>query len=154
MRVGLAVVLVAVPLALAQADEPAPAASCDVRVVHALKEGSGIDPRITKLRPYLEKAHFSEWHQFKLLDDKQLKLQPQGAAGFELPNGRKVTLTYLDHFIAENEHRLRIRLTIDRPDKRVLETTFVLDEGGVVLQGGQKYENGRLILGITCKTEK
>jgi hypothetical protein len=151
MRLCIAVLCL---MGVARADEPAPSAACDVRIVHALKEVGGIDPRITLLRPYLEKAQFAEWRQFKLLEEKQIKLLPHGSATFDLPNGRKGTLTYVDHFIADKEHRMRLKLTIDRPDKRMLDTTFVLDEGGVVLQGGQKHGNGRLILGITCKTEK
>jgi hypothetical protein len=142
-----------VPL-VAWADDPAPSAVCHVRIVHALKDGNGIDPRITRMRPYLERPQFAEWHQFKLLEDKELKLPANGTADFTLPNGRKGTLTYVDHFIADKEHRLRIKLTLDRPDKRMLDTTFVLDEDGLVLQGGQKHDNGRLILGISCKTEK
>src|SRR3954465_2669597 len=113
MRLFVAVALVlAAPSA--RADEAAPPAVCNVRIVHALKDGNGMDPRISRLRPYLQKAQFAEWHQFKLLEDKELKLAPHGVAPFELPNGRKGTLTYVDHFISEKEHRLRIKLTIDR----------------------------------------
>ena len=137
----------------AGADEPP--AKCELRVIHAMKEGSGIDPRITLLRPYLEKAPFTAWHQFKLLDDKQVSILPHGNAGFELPNGRKGTLTYIDHSqAADGDHRLRLNLVIENGGKRVLNTTFVLDEGGVVMQAGQKYQNGLLIIGISCKTEK
>jgi hypothetical protein len=135
------------------ADEPP--AKCELRVIHALKEGSGIDPRITRLRPYLERAPFTAWHQFKMLDDKQLEIQPHGAAEFELPNGRKGTLTYVDHSLAaDGDHRLRLNLVLDKAGKHVINTTFVLDEGGVVMHAGQKYQNGLLIIGLSCKTEK
>ena len=156
-RLGACLGLLVACLGAARADEPAPAAKCSIRVVHALKEGNGIDPRITRLKPYFEKGPFTEWHQFKLLEDKEVKLEPHGSAQFDLPNGRKGTLTYVDHFVADKEHRMRLQLTIDRPPptmKRMLNTTFVLDEDGVVLQAGQRHENGRLILGISCKTEK
>ena len=139
---------------VARADEPAPDAKCKVRIVLAQRDGNGIDPRITRLRPYLEQPPFTAWHQFKLLEEKDLDLAPHGAAPFDLPNGRKGKLTYVDHFIANKEHRLRINLTIDRPDKQMLNTTFVLDEDGVVLQAGQRHQGGRLILGISCKTAK
>jgi hypothetical protein len=137
---------------LAGAHEGGPA-KCNLRVVHATKDGSGVDPKLTPLRVYFEQPTFAAWHQFKLLEDKQLTIPPKGVANFDLPNGRKGTLTYVEHFEEKKEHRLRIKLTIDRPDKRMLETTFVLDESGVVLQAGQRHEGGRLILAISCKTE-
>jgi hypothetical protein len=45
-------------------------------------------------------------------------------------------------------------MTIDDPKKhsRMLDTTFKLDEGGVVLHVGQHYQGGVLILGVSCKT--
>ncbi len=154
MRV-LAVAVLLGCAAVSVADEPATAAKCDLRVIHALKEGGGIDPRITRLRPYLERAPFTAWHEFKLLDDKQMELAPHGSASFDLPNGRKGTLTYLDHMLAaDGDHRMRLQLTLDNGEKRVLNTTFVLDEGGVVLQVGQKYQAGLLILGVSCQSGK
>jgi len=153
MRTAFAVLMMLT--AVARSEEEATPAKCDVRIIQALKEGSGIDPKITRLRPYLEHAPFTAWHRFKLLDDKQLNLTPHGGkAGFDLPNGRKATLSYVDHFMQGKEHRMRLQLTIDRAEKQMLNTTFVLDEDGVVLQAGQSYENGKLILGISCKTEK
>lgn len=150
---------VAVPAMPARGDEPAPAAKCAVRTIHALKEGSGgagatIDPRISGLRAYLEKPPFTSWKAFRLLDDKEVMLQPHGSSPFELPNGRHGSLTYLDHLIGDGEHRMRLQLTLSDGTKKVLNTTFVLDEGGVVLQAGQRYQNGLLILGISCQTEK
>ena len=115
----------------------------------------GIDARFTRLRAYLERAPFTAWHEFKLLDEKEMELLPHGSAGFDLPNGRKATLTYVGHLMAaDGDHRMRLQLTLDNGKKRVLNTTFVLDEGGVVLNAGQKYQNGLIIVGISCKTEK
>jgi hypothetical protein len=140
--------------ALAAADEE-PMAKCAVRIIHALHEGEGIDPKITLLRPYLQKPPFTAWKQFKLLDDKELTLAPHGTATFELPNGKQASLTYVDHFIAhDGDHRLRLQFGISDKQKKLLHTTFVLDEGGVLLQAGQKYESGLLVLGISCQTQK
>ena len=139
----------------AAADEPPPPATCELRVIHALKEGGGIDPRITRLRPYLERAPFTAWHEFKLLSSTEVELAPKGSSSFDLPNGRKGTLTYVEHLLAsDGDHRMRLQLLIENGPKRVLNTTFVLDEGGVVLQAGQKYQGGLLVLGVSCKTEK
>ena len=139
--------------ARARADEPS--ANCSVRMIQALHEGAGIDPKITTLRPYLEKAPFTAWKQFKLLDEKELVLAPHASSSFALPNGREGTLSYVDHFVAKDgDHRLRLQLTILDGKKKMLATTFVLDEGGVVLQAGQKLDTGLLILGFSCKTQQ
>jgi hypothetical protein len=143
----------------ARADDPA--AVCTVRVVKALHSAEApagahnpaplIDPRLEPLKPYLEKAPFTSWHEFKLLEEKPLHLQPHGTARFMLPNGRQVTLTYVDHLLREdNKHRLRLQLGIHKGDRQVLNTTFVVDEGGVVVQAGQQFQKCLLILGISC----
>jgi hypothetical protein len=132
-------------------------ATCEVPVIHA-KPGAGatqIDPKIDKLKPYLSRPPFTAWHDFKLLDKKEATLQENGSTEFMLPNQRQATLTFLGHTGGPGEHRMRLRLVIDHPEKkhRVLDTTFVLDEGGVVLHVGQKHDNGVLILGVSCKTQ-
>ncbi len=130
------------------------AAMCEVRVIHALHDNQGIDPQINKLRPYLEKPPFTAWGHFKLLDKAELTIERKKDGTFALPNGKQASLTYLDHFIADDgDHRLRLQFGIRDGAHQVLKTTFVLDEGGVVLQAGQKYQDGLLILGISCKTK-
>jgi hypothetical protein len=149
-------VVVALLCAVAASADEAPPAKCELRAIQATKEGSGIDPRITLLRPYLEKEPFIAWHHFKLLDDKQVMITPHGDAALDLSNGRKGTLTYLDHTLAsDGDHRLRLKLVVEQGGKRLIDTIFVLDEGGVVMQAThQKSQKQLLIIGISCKTEK
>jgi hypothetical protein len=132
-------------------------ASCDVPVIHALPGGAAnaqIDAAIGTLKPYLTRPPFTAWHQFKLLDRKNVQVAQGGSQSFILPNNRKATLSFLGHTQGPGEHRLRLRLTIDHSEKhhRVLDTTFVLDEGGVVLHVGQQHQGGVLILAVSCKT--
>jgi hypothetical protein len=135
----------------AVADAP-PKANCDVRMIQASHDGSGIDERITRLRPYLEKAPFTAWKKFQLLGNKELVLAPETNEKFELPNGNSASLTYVEHVMSpKGKHRLRLKLEIDHGDKKEVNTTFVLDEGGVVLQAGQKIGGGMLILGVSCE---
>ena len=100
MRALLAAVVFLGGVAAATADEPPPSAKCELRVIQALKEGGGIDPRIVRLRPYLERAPFTAWHEFKLLHSQEIELAPRGSASFDIPNGRKGTLTYVEHVLA------------------------------------------------------
>jgi hypothetical protein len=154
---GAAAVALGAVMLLVGGAARAESATCDVPIVHALP-GAGatqIDPKIDQLRPYLSKAPFTAWHDFRLLDRKQLTLQEGGAATFMMPDKRPATLTFLGHTAGPGEHRMRLRLVIEHPEKqhKVLDTTFVLDEGGVVLNVGHRHDNGVLILAVSCKTQ-
>jgi hypothetical protein len=140
----------------ARADEVP--AHCAVRVIQALPHGSGFDARITRLRKQLEQPPFTAWHHFKLLGEENLTVALHESGAFVLPNGKPASVTYVEHVERpDGKHRLRMRLEIEgrqgqaMPPKD-LSTVFVLDEGGVVLQAGQKYQEGILILGISCST--
>lgn len=148
---GLAVAMLAGGAAFADS------ASCDIPVIHALPGGAAnpqLDPAIGTLRPYLTRPPFTAWHEFKLLDRKTLQVAQGGSQSFTLPNKRQATLAFLGHVPGQGEHRLRLRLTIDHTERkhRALDTTFVLDEGGVVLHVGQQHQGGVLILAVSCKT--
>ncbi len=146
--------LLAVALTSSVARADGQAAMCEVRIIHALHDGQGIDPQINKLRSYLEKPPFTAWSHFKLLDKQELSIERRKPSDFKLPNGKLAQLTYVDHFIADDgDHRLRLQLGIRDGAHQDLKTTFVLDEGGVVLQAGQRYQDGLLILGISCTTK-
>jgi hypothetical protein len=143
---------------VARADEPAAPkskAKCVVMIIHALPDGQGVqamDPKIDSLKPYLEKGPFTAWKRFSLLDEKSFDVSTNDTDRFTLPNGKQVAITYVDHVKREDgKHRLRLRLEIEDGPRKLLNTVFVLDEGGVVLSAGQKHLNGLLILGIRCE---
>jgi hypothetical protein len=146
-------VVLALALGLAvPASAESPKATCMLRSIQASPTGEGIDPRLTRLKPYLEKAPFTAWKKFDLMDEKELTLAPASSGQTTLPNGNHASLTYVDHVMSpQGKHRLRLRLEIDHGDKKELNTTFVLDEGGVVLQAGQKHGGALLILGVSCE---
>jgi hypothetical protein len=132
-------------------------ATCDVPIIQALHNGDDgkaptIDPDIRRLKPFLQRAPFTAWREFKLLDRKELTIPLAGSGDFDLPNGRKAILTFIDHTLGPGDHRMRLHLTIDDHGKKMLDTTFVLDEGGVVLHAGQPFHGGILVVGVSCKT--
>lgn len=134
-------------------------AACDLPIIHALHNGDDgraptVDERIQRLKPYLQRAPFTAWRDFRLLDRKELRVAEKGSSSFTLPNGREATLTFLDHTDGPGDHRLRLQMKIEDRSRgtKMLDTTFVLDEGGVVLLVGQKFESGILVLGVSCKT--
>jgi hypothetical protein len=137
-----------------RADEPPPTAKCEVRVIQASNQGEGIDPQITRLRGYLTRAPFTAWKHFKLADSRELTVEPRAAATFPMPNGREGTLTYVDHMLRpDGKHRLRLELGVHEGDKPLMHTTFVLDEGGVVLHAAHRHaKDGVMILAVSCET--
>jgi hypothetical protein len=134
-------------------------ATCDVPIIQALHNGDDgqsptIDPAIRRLKPYLQRAPFTAWREFKLVDRKELRLPLHGSARFALPNGRTAQLTFAAHTTGPGDHRLRLHLAIEDGAKKMLDTTFVLDEGGVVLHAGQRYQDGILVLGVSCRSQE
>jgi hypothetical protein len=134
-------------------------ATCDVPVIKASPGDASkppqLDPQIDRLKPYLTKAPFTAWHEFKLMDANHIQVPEKGSTSFELANGRKATLTFFGHANGADEHRLRLRLVVEHPEKnhRVLDTTFILDEGGVMLHAGQQKQTGMWIVAVSCKTK-
>ena len=155
----LALASVAAVDARAQAVETA---RCEVPIIHAVRGDQSkpqhIDSGISRLRGYFEKEPFIAWREFKLLEKKELQFNGAGESKFMLPNGREATLSFVEHIrgVDQSDHRMRLRLQIEAKNKkgRMLDTTFVLEEGGVVLQGGQHYQGGVLVLAISCTTQE
>ncbi len=129
-------------------------APCTLWIVHGLPDAGGVDAKLQKLKPYLEKPMFGEWKKFALLEEKSMNLTDNAPGKFTLPNGRSGTLTLLGVVEKAGKSRLRLRLTVEEGDKKPLDTVFVVDEGGVVLQAGQKHLTGKLILGVSCDKHK
>ena len=150
--VGAALVLCA---AAARADEPpAPPARCTLRVIHALPQPGGIDPRLPHLRWRLSRPPFSDWHTFKLMSEEQKEIAPTGKVDYPLPDGRHAELVYAEHALGPNgRHIVRGSLTIAGP-KSHARTMFALDEGGVLLVADARHQGGILIYALSCKTEK
>ena len=156
-RGAAAAVVVGAAMLLGGGVARAMTATCDVPIIQALP-GSGdtkLDPKIGLLRPYLSKPPFTGWHDFKLLDRKMLTIAEGASQQFMMPGGRAATLTFVEHIAGSGHHRMRLRLWIDHPQNkhRAVDTTFVLDEGGVVLHVGQHHDNGILVVGVSCKTQ-
>jgi hypothetical protein len=133
----------------ALADEPP--ASCGVKIILASHAGSGVDPKLVGLKHYLAKDPFTTYKSFQLLDEKKWSLRASQTEKLKLPNGKEMALTYVDTVAGTNGKRVRLRLEISDDSKKLLNTTFTLDEGAYVLQAGQRHKDGLLILGVSCE---
>jgi hypothetical protein len=143
--------LVAGTMSRARADE----ADCSVQVVHATKGADAnaatvIDDSLERMKHLVVRL---PWNQYHLLDTKKLVIKEKTSQTFALPNGKQVELGYLMHMPRAEKHRIRLELKVTDGPRSILDTTFVLDEGGMVLQAGTHYQGGRLILAITCSTK-
>ena len=128
-----------------------PEITCEARVIHATHGSGGVDPKIKRVAKYLQKPPFTSWSEFKQIGEKDFKIGPGGSDRLDLPNGRRATIGYVAPLHPpKGKERLRLRLTLTEGDKSFLDTVFVLDDEGIVLQAGQRYDQGMLILGISC----
>src|SRR4051812_14371167 len=83
--------------ALVRADEPAPPARCAIHSILATAGAGGVDPQLTRLRPYLERPPFSSWKSFKLLSQQEQTIAPGATAQYALPTGNDAVVTYARH---------------------------------------------------------
>jgi hypothetical protein len=142
-RTMLASVLVGALLPIARADETAP---CEVLVVLGSNEGSGSDPALDKLEA-LRKPPFDTFSRKTLLQRAELTLSLGGESEIELPNGRKLRLSWVER---TKEGRLRLKLSINKPGQRdyLPLMTVAAAPGDPFFVAGQKYEGGTLIIGV------
>ncbi|HEX5657808.1 MAG TPA: hypothetical protein VFX59_11465 [Polyangiales bacterium] len=128
---------------LAHAQETAP---CEVLVVLGSTEGSGVDPALDKLEA-LRKPPFDSFPKKTLLKRVELALSLGGETEVELPNGRKLRLSWVER---TKEGRLRLKLSINKPGQRdyLPLMTVVAAPGDPFFVAGQKYEGGTLIIGV------
>jgi len=126
-------------------------ASCTVRVIHAKNEGGSLDPKLEPLKAQLTRPPLSAWKSFGLLRSDELALRAQNASTFAVPGDHQGSLEFLGTVEGNGKQRLRLRLQILDGTAKLLNTVFVIDNGGTVLQAGIKHEQGLLVMGFTCK---
>jgi hypothetical protein len=121
-------------------------AQCEVLVVLGSSEGSGSDPQLDKLEA-LKKPPFDSFPKKTLLKRVELALALAGESEIELPNGRKLRLSWVER---TKEGRLRLKLSINKPGQRdyLPLMTVVAAPGDPFFVAGQKYEGGTLIIGV------
>jgi hypothetical protein len=143
---SFALALVLVSSHLAQADERA---SCEVLMIHALREGSGIDSRLSQLRQ-LREPPFNAYTTFRLLQRARLQLTLGTPMTVALPTGRSLRLSLSGRV---NANRLKFQVSINRPNRAdyLPGLEYVTQRGEPFFQAGQSYQRGVLVLGFVCR---
>jgi hypothetical protein len=119
----------------------------EVLILHATNEKKGMDPRIGKL-PELEKAPFSNYDSYQVLDRARLPLKKDDPQNLKLPNGRTLQVGLLD----EPQHEsVRLTASINRPNGKgeflpLLEVKAHVGQAFIV--AGQSHKKGILVLVI------
>lgn len=118
-------------------------ATSEIIVLHATNDGAGIDPEIGDV-PQLEKAPFSSFDSYKLLDRGKVKLSPKGERS--LPDGGKLAV----EVTSVEDGRYAISASVfKKGGKKFLPAVKVnAKKKEYFFIAGQKYQEGILVIGI------
>ncbi|MCS6914025.1 MAG: hypothetical protein NZ890_12385 [Myxococcota bacterium] len=149
-RLLCALALLLPGLALAETQQAAGSVQCTVRIIHARSEDGEVDPRLAPLRPQLSRPPMSSWRSFRLLQQHELRVGSEAPSTFAVPGEHEGALQFQGK-VEGSKVRLRLRLEIRDGRARLLNTVFVIDDGGTMLHGGIRHGDGVLVTGITCR---
>ncbi len=150
---ALLAVLVGVRGGTALASPPPPV--IELSVIHALRAdgGASIDPRLRDLPQLTRDEPFVRYNVYKLLERKDLALEPDKPSTSVLVNGRTLQVTLVDVAEDAGSKRFHVRAEIGEPGKKaflkLLEVTASPNEPFFV--GGQSYEGGTLFLELVVR---
>jgi hypothetical protein len=123
----------------------------EITVIHAASSDAGgsIDPLLRDLPQLTREQPFVRYNVYKVLERKELPLEPGKPISSALPNGRTLQVTLVD----EADRRFHVRAEIGEPGKKaflkLLEVTASGNEPFFV--GGQTYDGGTLFLELVVR---
>jgi hypothetical protein len=134
-----------------------PAIEITVILAASSDAGATIDPLLHDLPQLTRQQPFVRYNVYKVLERKELPLEPGKPASSVLPNGRTLQVTLVAPGGApgkdEAERRFHVRAEIGEPGKqaflKLLEVTASGNEPFFV--GGQSYEGGTLFLELVVR---
>jgi hypothetical protein len=126
-----------------------------VTTIHArtTDAGGSIDPALRDLPQLGRDQPFVRYNVYKLLDRKELALEPGKPVENPLPNGRVLQVTLVDATGEGAGRRFHVRAEIGEPGKKaflkLLEVTAAPNAPFFV--GGQSYDGGTLFLELAVR---
>ena len=145
--------LAAVTLTPNVAHADAKTASCRVNAVLARKvdDGQRIPKDLAFMAKELESDEFAAYKSFKLLDAEDYQLSVGKKLERGLKSGHRVGLVLL----GGDEKRPKFNITIQKPGskKPLLSTDYGIRNNGIMIVGGLKHEDGRLLFAIQCRSK-
>ena len=133
-------------VASAQGADTAAPVPATVMIVLGSTQGTGSDPSLAKLEA-LNKPPFDTFTKKSLLKRVDVALTLGKEAEVELPNGRKLRLSWVGK---APDGRFRVSVSINRPGKQdyLPVMTVLTAAGDPFFVAGQKHEGGTLIIGV------
>lgn len=118
-------------------------------MIHALRDGGGIDRRLSRLTQ-LREPPFNAYTTFRLLQRARLQLVLGAPATVALPTGRTLRLSLTGRVAAA---RLKFQVSINRPNRSdyLPAVEYITQRGEPFFQAGQTYQRGVLVLGFVCR---
>ena len=127
----------------------------EVSVIQATRtDGSAsMDPQLPDLPAHAHEQPFLRFNTFRLLDRKQLPIEPGKPVTDPLVNGRTLQVTLLDVTDRGGEKRFHLRAAIDEPGKQALLKLLEVTAGGnePFFVGGPGFRGGTLLLEIVVR---
>lgn len=112
-----------------------------IRVIHALTDGGGLDPRLQDLKVDLSQLNY---RSFKLLDGHRKQVYSYEAIALEFPGNRWLNVRTKG---VTKEGTLKLRLTIrDLGFKAKVKVR----PGSTILVGGPPHDGGAIVLAVTA----
>lgn len=137
-------------------------ASCAVRAIQGIptkkkdaksdqknEPKNEIDGQLAFLQHQLQQPPLSSFG-FKLLSKHDMVIKKSSPAAFPVPGDHEGVLSY-QGWTEGPKRRVRVRLTLKDGSARLLDTNYLIDNGGTILHGGIKHGEGILFLAITCR---
>lgn len=128
-------------------------AACRVSAVLARKVEDG--PRIPKNLAFMAKElasdEFAAYKNFRLLDAEDYQLSVGKKLERGLKSGHRVGLVLL----GGDAKRPKFNVTIQKPggNKALVSTDYGIQNNGIMIVGGLKHEDGRLLFAIQCQSK-
>lgn len=119
---------------------------CEVLTIEASNSGQGIDPELMAHVSIFQKAPFSSFNTFRLVNRSKYELTLGNPKPLTMPAPLAGSLT----FNRQLEGRLDLTLTINRPSGAPILINGKATPGSPFFAAGLKSERGRWVFGIVC----
>ncbi len=144
-----AIAVSGVALASGEARAEVSSVACKVTAFLAQKEGDGTIPADLKfLEEQLRDDQFAAFKGFRLLETRALRLELKKPELAALKSGFQLKLSLL----GEESTRLKLHANLLAPgrDAPLVDTDYTIDDNGLLLVGGTRFETGKIFFAIQC----
>ncbi len=127
-------------------------AACKVTAFLASKDGDGSIPDDLRfLDDQLRDDQFAAFRGFRLLESKTLRLELNHPALAALESGFQLRLSLLGE--ESTKLKLHANLMAAGRDRPLVDTSYKIDNNGLLMVGGVRHLDGKVFFAIQCRSE-